>query len=107
MIMACAFVGEKANDNDVGEARVQSMSQPMPGDLISSGIVTGEDMLITRDPISGDWIVADYEGEVVLFILPRGSSLNEVRRAATIYASGFQIGFDQGRAIAQSAGFLR
>jgi hypothetical protein len=59
MIVAGAFVGEKANDNDVGEARVQSMSQPMPGDLISSGIVTAEDMLITRDPTSGDCIVAD------------------------------------------------
>jgi hypothetical protein len=79
----------------------------MPGGLISSGIITGEDMLITRDPITGDWMVEDYEGEVVLFTLPRESSLDEVRRAATIYASGFQIGFDQGRAVAQSAGFLR
>ena len=105
--MACAFVGEKANDNDVGAARVRSGSRPMTDDLISSGIVTGEDMLITRDAITGDWIVEDYEGEVVLFTLPRASSLDEVRRAATIYASGFQIGFDQGRAVAQSAGFLR
>jgi hypothetical protein len=105
--MAGAFVGEKANDNEVGEARVQNMSQPRPGDLISSDIVTAEDMLIARDPTSGDCIVEDYEGEVELFTLPRESSLDEVRRAATIYASGFQIGFDQGRAVAQSAGFPR
>jgi hypothetical protein len=105
--MAGAFVSERANDNDVGEAQVRSASQPRPGVLISSGIVTGEDMLITRDPISGDWMVADYEGEVVLFTLPRESSLDEVRRAATIYASGFQTGFDQSRAVAQPAGFLR
>jgi hypothetical protein len=26
----------------------------MPSDFISSGIVAGEDMLITQDPISGD-----------------------------------------------------
>ena len=105
--MAGAFVSEKANDNDVREAQVQSMSQPMPGDPISSGIVTAEDMLITRDPITGDCMVADYEGEVELFTLPRESSFDEVGRAATIYASGFQSGFDQGRAVAQSAGFLR
>jgi hypothetical protein len=105
--MAGAFVGERANDNEVGEARVRSASQPRPGDPVSSGIVTGDDILITRDPITGDWIVEDYEGEVVLFTLPRESSLDEVRRAATIYASSFKIGFDQGKAIAQSAGFLR
>jgi hypothetical protein len=74
MIMADAFVGEKANDNDVGAARVRSASQPRPGNPISSGIVTAEDMLITRDPITGDWIVAAYEGEVVLFTLPREAS---------------------------------
>jgi hypothetical protein len=52
-MMAGAFVSERGNDSDVGAARVQSMSQPRPGDPISSGIVTAEDMLITRDPITG------------------------------------------------------
>ena len=52
-------------------------------------------------------MVEDYEGEAVLFTLPRVASLDEVRRAATIYGSGFQTGFGQGRAVAQPAGFLR
>jgi hypothetical protein len=52
--MACAVVGEKANDNDGGDAPVRRANPPMTGILKNVGIVTDEDMLITRDPISGD-----------------------------------------------------
>ncbi len=55
--MAGAFGGEKANDNEIGEARVRSASQPMSGAIVTSGIVTGDDMLITRDAITGDWML--------------------------------------------------
>jgi hypothetical protein len=104
--MACAFVGEKANDNDAGDAHVRGANQQMTGNLENLPIVTDEDMLITQNPISGDWIVADYDGEAVLFTLPSMATLEEVKRAATIYTSAFKTGFDQGRTIAQSAGFL-
>jgi hypothetical protein len=72
-----------------------------------SVIVTGEDLVITHDPISGDWIVEDYGHEVVLFTLPRESSLDEVRRTAAIYASAYKTGFQQGSTMARSTSALQ
>ena len=114
--MARVFIGqhsgpvgstERANDNNIGDTRDGRTGPQDPGDLMMSVIATGEDMVITHDPISGDWIVEDYGREVVLFTLPRESSLDEVRRTAAIYASAYKIGFQQGSTMARSISFPR
>jgi hypothetical protein len=69
--------------------------------------VTDEEMVIVRDPISGDWLVEDYAGEAVLFNMPRDCSLGEVRRAADLYAVAFKSGFEQGRFVARSTSIFR
>jgi hypothetical protein len=113
--MARVFIGqhsgpvgstEGANDS-IGDTRDGRTGPQDPDDLLMSGIVTGEDLVITHDPISGDWIVEDYGREVVLFTLPRESSLDEVRRTAAIYASAYKIGFQQGSTMARSISFPR
>ena len=114
--MAGAFIGqhsgpvgstEGANDNNIGDTRHGRTGRQDPGDLMMSVIVTGEDMVITHNPISGDWIVEDYGREVVLFTLPRESSLDEVSRTAAIYASAYKIGFQQGSIMVRSISFPR
>jgi hypothetical protein len=53
-------------------------------DLIGAELVPDEEMLIVRDPVSGDWHVEDYAGEAVLFHMPQDCSLDEIRRAPLI-----------------------
>jgi hypothetical protein len=99
---------ESANDNNgIRDMRHGRTGPESPDNPFPSVIVTGEDMVITRDPMSGNWIVEDYEGEAVLFTLPRACSLDEIRRAATVYASAYKFGFEEGRAVARSTGVLR
>jgi hypothetical protein len=76
-------------------------------ELVETGLVTDDDMVMVRDPISGDWLVEDYAGEAVLFHMPRDCSLDEVRRAAAVYAAAFKSGFEQGRFVARSTRILR
>jgi hypothetical protein len=64
-------------------------------------------MVIVRDSVSGDWHVEDYAGEAVLFHMPRDCSLDEVKRAAALYATTFKSGFEQGRFVARSTNILR
>jgi hypothetical protein len=114
--MARAFTGrhsgpvgstDGANDNNIGDTRDGRTGPQEPSYIMMSAIVTGEDLVITLDPISGDWIVEDYGREAVLFTLPRECSLEEVRRTAAIYASAYKIGFQQGSTVARSISFLR
>jgi hypothetical protein len=103
-----ADIGDSANDNDIPVRRTNNdANQEMPGELIETGHMTDEDMVIVRDPVSGDWLVEDYAGEAVLFHLPRDCSLNEVRRAAAVYAAAFRSGFEQGRFVARATRILR
>jgi hypothetical protein len=96
---------ESANDsNGIRDMRHGRTGPESPDNPVPSVIVTGEDMVIT---MSGNWIVEDYEGEAVLFTLPRACSLDEIRRAATVYASAYKFGFEEGRAVARSTGVLR
>jgi hypothetical protein len=98
---------EGANDNKIGNTRDGRTGPQDPSDIMISVIVTCEDMVITLDPMSGDWIVEDYGREAVLFTLPRESSLDEVSRTAAIYASAYKIGFQQGSIMVRSISFPR
>jgi hypothetical protein len=99
--------GDRANDNELQIRHTNDANQESPGELIEAGHVTDEDLLIVRDPVSGDWPVENYAGEAVLFHMPRECSPDEVRRAATIYSAAFRSGFEQGRFIARSTNILR
>jgi hypothetical protein len=44
---------------------------------------------------------------VVLFHMPRDCSLDEVRRAAAVYAAAFKSGFEQARFVACTTRILR
>jgi hypothetical protein len=79
----------------------------LSGELTKAGLVTDDDMAILRDPISGDWLIEDYTGEAVLFHMPRDRSLDEVKRAAAVYAAAFKSGFEQGGFVARSTSILR
>jgi hypothetical protein len=69
--------------------------------------VADDDMVIVRDPASGDWLVEDYAGEAVLFHMPSECSLNDVRRAIALYVTAFTSGFEQGRFVARATNILR
>jgi hypothetical protein len=97
---------DRANDNEIPTRHTNDASQELPGELIEAGHVTDEDMVIFHNPASGDWLVGDYEGEAVLFQMPRDCSLDEVRRAAALYATAFKNGFEQGRFVARSTSML-
>ncbi|QRM33949.1 hypothetical protein [Microvirga sp. VF16] len=79
----------------------------MPGELIEAGHVTDEDMVIVRDPVSADWLVEDYAGEAVFFHRPWDCSLDEVKRAAAVYAAALRGGLEQERFVARSTRILR
>lgn len=56
---------ESANDNNgIKDTRHGRTDPESPDNPFPSVIVTGDDMVITRDPISGDWIVEDYEARL-------------------------------------------
>ena len=95
-------IRDRANANEIPIRHTNDASQELPGELIEAGHVTDEDMVIVRDPASGDWLVGDYAGEAVLFHMPRDCSLDEVRRAAALYAAAFKNGYEQGRFVARS-----
>ena len=98
---------DRANDNEIPIRHTNDANQELPGELIEAGDVTDEDMVILRDPVSGNWLIEDYAGETVLFHMPRDCSLNEVRRAAAVYAAAFKSGFEQARFVAYSTRILR
>lgn len=101
-------IGNSANDNDIPIHRTNNDArQNLPEESGEAGLVTDEAMVIVRDLVSGDWLVEDYAGEAVLFHMPRDCSLNEVRRAAAVYAAAFRSGFEQGRFVARSTRILR
>jgi hypothetical protein len=100
-------IKDRANDNETLIRHTNDANQELPGELIEGGHVTDENMVIVRDPISSDWLVEDYAGEVVLFHMPRDCSLDEVRRAAAVYAAAFKSGFEQARFVACSTRILR
>ena len=101
-------IGTSANDNDIPIRHLNNDArQNLPVDAGEAGFVTDEDLVIVRDPVSGDWLVEDYAGEAVLFHLPRGCPLDEVRRAAALYTAAFRSGFEQGRFVARSSRILR
>jgi hypothetical protein len=100
-------VKDRANDNETLIRHTNDANQELAGELIEAGDVTNEDMVILRDPLSGNWLVEDYAGEAVLFHMPRDCSLNEVRRAAALYAAAFRSGFEQGGFVAHSTRILR
>jgi hypothetical protein len=95
-----------ANDNEFPIGYTNDARQNLPEELIRAGFVADDDMVIVRDPASGDWRVEDYAGEAVLFHMPRDCSSDEVRRAAALYAAAFKSGFEQGRFVARSASSL-
>jgi len=99
----CCFTGirDSANDNEIPICHAIDAGQGVPEERIEAGLVTDEDMVIIRDPISGDWRVEDYAGEAVLFKMPWNCPLDEVRRAAALYASAFKSGFEQGNFVAR------
>ena len=98
---------DRTNDNETPIRCTNKAYQELSGELIGVGHVTDKDMMIIRDPISSDWLVEDYSGETVLFHMPRECSLDEVRRAAALYAAAFKSGFEQGRFVARSTSILR
>ena len=98
---------DRTNDNETPIRCTNKAYQELSGELIGVGHVTDKDMMIIRDPISSDWLVEDYAGETVLFHMPRECSLDEVRRAAALYAAAFKSGFEQGRFVARSTSILR
>src|SRR5918993_2550871 len=109
--MACApvklyscvmHIRDRANDNETLVSPIAYGHQSLSEELIEARLVTDEEMVIMRDPISGDWLVEDYAGEAVLFHMPSECSLNEVRRAVVLYATAFTSGFEQGRFVARS-----
>jgi hypothetical protein len=98
---------DRTNDNETPIRCTNKGYQELSGELIGVGHVTDKDMMIIRDPISSDWLVEDYAGETVLFHMPRECSLDEVVRAAALYAAAFKSGFEQGRFVARSTSILR
>jgi hypothetical protein len=100
-------IRDSANDNEIPIHYTNDASQGLPEELTEAGLVTDEDMVIVRDPISGDWLLEDYAGEAVLFKMPWNCPLDEVRRAAALYAAAFRSGFEQGRFVARSTRILR
>ena len=100
-------IRDNANDTAIPISPTTDARQTLLEELIETGLVTDEDMVIVRDPISGDWLVEDYAGEAVLFDMPRDCSLDEVRRAATLYVAAFKNGFEQGRFVAGTTSILR
>jgi hypothetical protein len=101
-------IGDSANNNDIPVRRTNNDArQNLPEESDEASHVTDEDIVIVRDPVSGDWLVEDYAGEAVLFHLPRDCSLDEVRRAAALYAAAFRSGFEQGRFVARATRILR
>ena len=101
-------IGDSANDNDIPVRWTNNDArQNLPGESGEAGLVTDAAMVIVRDPVSSDWLVEDYDGEAVLFHLPRDCSLDEVRRAAAVYAAAFRSGFEQGQFVARSTRILR
>jgi hypothetical protein len=99
-------IRDGANDNEFPIRYTNDARQDLPEELIGAGFVADEDLVIVRDPASGDWLVEDYAGEAVLFHMPRDCSSHEVRRAAALYAAAFKSGFEQGRFVARSASSL-
>jgi hypothetical protein len=99
-------IRDSANDNEFPISYTNDARQDLPEELIGAGFTTDEDMVIVRDPASGDWLVEDYAGEAVLFDMPRDCSSDEVRRAAALYAAAFKSGFEQGRFVARSTSSL-
>jgi hypothetical protein len=99
-------IRDSANDNETLVSPITSGHQSLSEELIEARLVTDEEMVIMRDPISGDWLVEDYAGEAVLFHMPSECSLNEVRRAVALYATAFTSGFEQGRFVARSTNIL-
>jgi hypothetical protein len=100
-------IKDRANDNEIPILHTNDANQELPGELIEGGYVTDENMVIVRDSISSDWLVEDYASETVLFHMPRDCSLDEVRRAAAVYAAAFKSGFEQARFVACSKHILR
>jgi hypothetical protein len=88
-------IRDRSNDNETPIRHTNDASH-----------VTNEDMVIVRDPASGDWLVEDYAGESVLFQMPRDCSLDEVGRAAALYAAAFKNGYEQGMFVARSTSIL-
>jgi hypothetical protein len=99
-------IRDGANDNEIPIRYTNDARQDLPEELIGAGFTTDEDMVIVRDPASGDWLVEDYAGEAVLFHMPRDCSSDEVRRAAVLYAAAFKSGFEQGGFVARSTSSL-
>lgn len=99
-------IRDSANDNGIPIRYTNDAHQDLPEELIGAGFVADGDMVIVRDPVSGDWLVEDYAGEAVLFHMPRDCSSDEVRRAAALYAAAFKSGFEQGRFVARSTSSL-
>ncbi len=89
-------IKDRANDHEIPIHHTNAASH-----------VTDENMVIVRDPISSAWLVEDYAGEAVLFHMPRDCSLDEVTRAAAVYAAAFKSGFEQARFFACSTRILR
>ena len=105
--MARTPIRNSANDNQFPIRQANDASSAASEELTGAGCLTGEDMVIIRDPVSGEWLIEDYAGEAVLFHMPRGCSLDEGKRAAAVYAAAFKSGFEQGRFVAQSTSILR
>jgi hypothetical protein len=85
---------ENANDN---APALKAESTWLSADELARGILTDDAMMVVRDPASGDWHIEDFEGEATLFTMPSVCSLDEVMRAAAVYAAAFKSGFDQAR----------
>ena len=100
-------IKDRANDNKILVFPITSGHQSLSEELIEARLVTDEEMVIIRDPISGVWLVEDYAGEAVLFHMPSECSLNDVRRAIALYVTAFTSGFEQGRFVARSTNILR
>jgi hypothetical protein len=99
-------IRDRANDNETPVRHTNDASQELPRELVEAGHVTDDDMVIVHNPASGDWMIADYAGEAVLFQMPRDCSLAEVRRAAALYAAAFKYGYEQGKFVARSTSIL-
>jgi hypothetical protein len=89
------LVGLLENANDNAPALKAESAWPTADDL-ARGIPTDDAMMVVRDPASGDWHIEDFDEEV-LFTMPSVCSLDEVMRAAAVYAAAFKCGFDQAR----------
>ena len=100
-------IRDSANDNEILISPTTYGHQSLSYELNEAGLVNDEEMVIVRDPVSGDWLVEDFAGEAVLFHMPSECSLNEVRRAAAVYAAAFRSGFEQGQFVARSKRILR